>query len=151
MYTDALLEALRSAEEDDDIGTVAHILKRRPQKLITLDKVTTVRKAIGTLKEHGFSQIPVVDENKRHCGIVSEIDLLNHLVEHTDGLEHPIGELLSADYATVTPHTRTTLLKNIFNDAKAVLVVEPGSRAKCDKSHGISQQSVASAPGARAF
>ena len=124
IFNDEWMRSNGFLEEDDDIGTVAHILKRRPQKLITLDKITTVRAAIGTLKEHGFSQIPVVDENKRHCGIVSEIDLLNHLVEHSDGLEHPIGELLSADYATVTPHTRTTLLKNIFNDAKAVLVVE---------------------------
>ena len=35
-----------------------------------------------------------------------------------------MGELVSADYATVTPHTRLALLKNIFNDAKVVLVVD---------------------------
>ena len=38
--------------------------------------------------------------------------------------DHAIGDLVSSNYATVTPHTRTVLLKNIFNDAKVVLVVE---------------------------
>jgi cystathionine beta-synthase len=124
IFNDEWMRSNGFLSEDDDIGTVAHILKRRPQVLVTLDQNTNVRAAIGTLKEHGFSQIPVVDENKRHVGIVSEIDLLNHLVETPEGLESPISELLSADYAIVTPHTRTTLLKNIFNDAKVVLVVE---------------------------
>jgi cystathionine beta-synthase len=105
-------------------GTVAHILKRRPQKLITIGTSTTVREAVSTLKQHGISQLPVLDENGRHCGIVAEIDLLNHLVEHQGALDTPVAQLVESDYATVTPHTRITLLKRIFNDAKVVLVTE---------------------------
>lgn len=124
IFNDEWMRSNGFLEDEDEIGTVAHILKRHPQKLITLDSSTTVRKAIGVLKENGISQIPVLDEQKRHCGIVSEIDLLNFLVEHEGDLDHPIGDLVSSDYATVTPHTRTQLLKNIFNDAKVCLVVE---------------------------
>src|SRR5690606_31906268 len=109
------------------IGTVAHILKRHPQKLITIDQKTSLRKAIGVLKDNGISQLPVLDENKRYVGIISEIDLLNFLVENEGDLDHPISDLVSSDYATVTPHTRTTLLKGIFNEAKVVLVVEHGN------------------------
>jgi cystathionine beta-synthase len=83
-----------------------------------------VRDAIGVMKEHGISQLPVLDESGRHCGIVAEIDLLNHLVEHAGALDQPLRDLIESDYATVTPHTRIALLKNIFNEAKVVLVVE---------------------------
>jgi cystathionine beta-synthase len=109
---------------DDNEGTVAHIPKRRPQKLITINASTSVRVAVSTLKQHGISQLPVLDENGRHCGIVAEIDLLNHLVEHPGSLDTPVVEMIESDYATVTPHTRITLLKRIFNDAKVVLVTE---------------------------
>ncbi len=124
IFNDDWMRSNGFLEEDDETGTVAHILKRHPHKLITLDRLTSVRAAINTLKQNGISQIPVLDEAKRHVGIVSEIDLLNFLVEHEGDLDHPIGDLVSSDYATVTPHTRTTLLKTIFNDAKVCLVVE---------------------------
>jgi cystathionine beta-synthase len=110
--------------DEDEGGTVAHILKRTPQRVFTVAKNATVREAIGMLKEHGISQLPVLDENERHCGIVAESDLLRFLVENEGRLDAPIEELVESDYATVTPHTRISLLKNIFNDAKVVLVVE---------------------------
>lgn len=109
--------------ETEDEGTVAHILKGKP-KLITVSAETTVREAVATLKKHGISQLPVLDQNGRHKGIVAELDLLNALVEGADALEKPIGDLVEGDYATVTPQTRITLLKRIFNDAKVVLVTE---------------------------
>jgi len=110
--------------DPDPTGTVAHLLKRHPTQVITIDDQTTVRQAIGILKEHGISQLPVLDDHKRHCGIVSEIDLLNYLMQNEGGLDMPVRELVSSDYATVSPHTRLQLLKNIFNDAKVVLVIE---------------------------
>ncbi len=110
--------------EEEDSGTVAHILKISPQRTITATKSATVREAIGMLKEHGISQLPVLDENGRHCGIIAESDLLRFLVENEGLLDAPIEDLIESDYAIVTPHTRITLLKNIFNDAKVVLVVE---------------------------
>ena len=76
------------------------------------------------MKEHGISQLPVLDDSGRHCGIVAEIDLLNYLVQHEGALGEPLMGLIESDYATVTPHTRIQLVRSIFNDAKVVLVVE---------------------------
>ena len=39
-------------------------------------------------------------------------------------LDTPIDDLVESDYATVTPATRIELLRNIFNDAKIVVVEE---------------------------
>ena len=92
--------------------------------LITAPITATVRDAITIMKEHGISQLPVLDENGRHCGIVAEIDLLNYLVQHEGALGESLTELIESDYATVTPYTRIQLVRSIFNDAKVVLVTE---------------------------
>jgi cystathionine beta-synthase len=109
---------------DDTAGTVAHILKTKPQRLITATMATTIREAIAMLKEHGISQLPVIDDAGRHSGIVAEIDLLDRVVSAAKSLDTPLGEIVESDYATVSPHTRITLLRNIFKDAKVVLVTE---------------------------
>lgn len=124
VFNDEWMRSNGFLSEQDDEGTVAHILKGKPQKLLTVSTKTSVREAVATLKEHGISQLPVLDEKGRHSGIVSEIDLLNFLVAGDGSLDSDLGSLVGSDYATVTPHTRITLLKRIFNDAKVVLVTE---------------------------
>ena len=124
IFNDEWMRSNGFLEEDETGGTVAHMIKLRPQRVITAGNETRVREAIGIMKEHGISQLPVLDESGRHVGIVAEIDLLNFLLESEGELDHPIAELVESDYATVSPHTRIQLLRNIFNEAKAVLVVE---------------------------
>jgi cystathionine beta-synthase len=112
-------------EEEDPLGTVADLLRSRPKRgaIITVHRGDTIRTAIGLLKEHGISQVPVL-ERGRLAGLVSEIDLLNYLLGNPGKLDHPIDDLVEADYATVTPQTKVKLLRNIFNDAKAVCVLD---------------------------
>ena len=111
-------------EEADPLGAVVDLVKskgRRP--IVTISRGSTIREAIGKLQEFGISQLPVLDGG-RLAGLVTEIDLLNHLVTNpgqTDGL---IDELVESDYATVTPQTKVKLLRTIFNDAKLVLVLD---------------------------
>jgi cystathionine beta-synthase len=124
IFNDDWMRSNGFLEEDDTEGTVAHILRGRPQTPITVRVDSAVRDAIGIMKEHGISQLPVLDEKGRHCGIVAEIDLLNFLLEHEGALDKPLRGLIESDYATVTPQTRIQLLKGIFKGAKVVLVAE---------------------------
>ncbi len=124
IFNDEWMRSNGFLDEDDVVGTVAHILRTRGQELITAAKDTPVREAIGIMKARGISQLPVLDEQGRHIGIVAEIDLLNWLVQNDGGLDEPIEKLVESDYATVSPHTRIQLLRDIFKDAKAVLVTE---------------------------
>jgi cystathionine beta-synthase len=124
VFNDEWMRSNGFLEEDDTVGMVAHILKSHPRRVVSVQKSSTVREAIKLLKEHGISQLPVLDESGRHCGIVAEIDLLNWLVEHPGQADAPLEPLVEGSYATVTPHTRISLLKGIFNDAKVVLVTE---------------------------
>ncbi|MBL8946077.1 MAG: pyridoxal-phosphate dependent enzyme [Myxococcales bacterium] len=124
IFNDEWMRSNGFLADDDTEGTVAHVLKHKPHRLITAPITATVRDAITIMKEHGISQLPVLDENGRHCGIVAEIDLLNYLVQHEGALGESLTELIESDYATVTPYTRIQLVRSIFNDAKVVLVVE---------------------------
>ena len=57
-------------------------------------------------------------------GLVSEVDLLRHLVSGSGTLDSPIGPLVEGDYATVTPETKIELLQGVLNDAKLALVLD---------------------------
>lgn len=131
IFNDEWMRSNGFLAEDDTEGTVAHLLKSKQGRLLTIAAQATVREAVRILKDHGISQLPVLDERGRHCGLVSELDLLNHVVENEGDPETKLEKLISSDYATVTPHTRLQLLKHIFKDAKVVLVVDN------DKAVGI--------------
>jgi cystathionine beta-synthase len=112
-------------DEPDPLGVVADLLARQKgRQLISARRGDSIRKVIGMLKEHSISQVPVLEENGNMLGMVAESDLLTHLVKPEGKLEDPIDPLVESDYATVTPATRIVLLRNIFNDAKLVVVKE---------------------------
>ena len=78
------------------------------------------------MKEHGISQVPVLETTAGGCRAWSPRSTCSTTCCKNQGkLDAPIDELVEADYATVTPQTRIKLLRNIFNDAKLV-VVETG-------------------------
>jgi cystathionine beta-synthase len=111
-------------EEPDALGTVADLLKSKPKRpIVTVSKGASVRDTIALLKEHGISQVPVLDAGRLE-GLVSEIDLLNYLLGTPGKTGATIDALIEADYATVTLQTKVKLLKNIFNDAKLVCVLD---------------------------
>lgn len=144
IFNDEWMRSNGFLAEDDIEGTVAHVLKSKRGRLISIGRDASVRDAVGLLKEHSISQIPVLDDRGRHCGVVSELDLLHHLVEQDGEPESKLDDLISSDYATVTPQTRLQLLKNIFSDAKVVLVVEDdravGILTKIDLIDYLAQQ-----------
>jgi cystathionine beta-synthase len=112
-------------DEPDPLGTVAQLLRSKKQRpLVSAKKGDKIREVIALMRDNGISQLPVLDERGRLAGIVAEVDLLNFIVKTEAGLDSPIDEIIESDYATVTPATRIHLLRNIFNDAKIVVVEE---------------------------
>ncbi len=124
VFNDEWMRSNGFLDEREDVGTVAHILKRQPRKVVSVAMGTSVGDTVKLMKDNSFSQVPVLDASGRHAGIVAELDLLRYLMEHPGQLDVPIDDLIEGDYATVTPHTRIELLRNIFNNTKVVLVIE---------------------------
>jgi cystathionine beta-synthase len=124
VFNDEWMKQNGFLDEPDPLGTVADLMRKRGErKLLSVEKTDSVRKVIGILKDNGFSQVPVLDKG-RMVGLIAEADLLKHLITGEGKLDDAIDQLVESDYATVTPATRIVLLKNIFNDAKLVVVQE---------------------------
>jgi cystathionine beta-synthase len=125
IFDDEWMRSNGFLEEEDPLGTVRDLLaqKRTQRGIVTAKRGDSLRNVIGMMKEHSISQIPVMDRG-RLSGLVSEIDILNYLLKNPGSMEGPVDELVEADYATVTPQTKIKLLKNIFNEAKLVCVLE---------------------------
>ena len=111
-------------DEAPGIGTVADILHMRSKrKIVTTTSTAKVKDVITTLKQLGISQLPVVDRGKLK-GIISEVDLLRHMVSGPKTANSSIAPLLESDYATVTPDTKIELLQGVLADARAAIVIE---------------------------
>ncbi len=110
-------------EEERGIGVVRDLLATKPAQVFTAQASDTVRTIITRLKEHGISQLPVM-ESSRLRGIIHESDLLRHLASGTGTLDSAVGPLVESDYASVTPDTKVELLQGVLNDAKVALVMD---------------------------
>ena len=63
------------------------MLRFKPQAVTTINKAATVRDAVRLMKEHGISQLPVVDEGHL-AGLVTESKLLELMINEGEaGLE----------------------------------------------------------------
>ena len=122
IYNDEWMRQNGFLDQEDPLGTVADLMVfQRGRELIKARRGSTIRDVIGLLKEHGISQVPVLDGD-RMIGLVAEADLLNHLARDDGSLDDPVDALVESDYASVSPGTKVALLRNVFNAAKAVVI-----------------------------
>jgi len=80
---------------------------------------------VTMMKEHNVSQLPVVDDDGRLRGLVSEIDLLNHLLQadHIHQADETIAEMIDADVPVVGPNARLETLMSLISSHPAVVIV----------------------------
>jgi cystathionine beta-synthase len=110
-------------EDEKGLGTVRDLLAGKGSHVVTARASDRVRDVIDTLKQHGISQLPVVEGTKL-LGLVHEVDLLRHLVSGLGTLDSSIETLVESDYATVTPSTKVELLQGVLSDAKLAIVMD---------------------------
>lgn len=92
-------------------------------KLIKAD--SKVSQAVSVFKKTGFSQLPVVDSQKRLMGSITE-RLLIELGESC--YQKKSEEIMGAPFPTVLPDTPVTIVKEILKNNDAVVVVGKKSR-----------------------
>lgn len=76
-------------------------LLRLKKDVSYIESDSTIRQAIEKFKYHGYSAVPVLDEQGRYKGTVTEGDLLRSLVEKGDIKsleEHNILEIVRNDF-----------------------------------------------------
>ena len=102
------------------------VQSRKPSdRVYTARADDRLRDVVALMKAHNVSQLPVVDENGRLRGLVSEIDLLNHMlqVDHVHEADETIAEMIDEDAPVVGPHARLETLMSLISNRPAVVIV----------------------------
>ncbi len=122
---DAWLRQHGFLQADWEVGTIADLVRAMPRrKVITISASAPLREALDTLKGHGISQMPVIDDAGRLAGIITETDVLHHMVSGRAANETLVAEIMERNVATVSMHTSSSELPNIFERGEVALVVD---------------------------
>jgi cystathionine beta-synthase len=105
-------------------GSVDDILQKKKGALICAAPGDALGSVIDRMKQHGISQLPVVEPGKL-CGMVSEVKVLNALVRGDATMKSPVGPIADLDEAaTVERDTPLSTLSQHFARGKVAVVVD---------------------------
>jgi len=110
---------------DLDLGTAGELLRLRPIDLVTAAAADAVSDVIAKMKQYDVSQLPVLEDG-RLVGMISELDLLNYLLEGSHRATDPIHPIIDPAPPVVSPDAPIDTLTDIFLTANAVAVVDHG-------------------------
>jgi cystathionine beta-synthase len=114
-----------SAWEAERIGDLLRALPRR--KMVTASSSDTVADSVMLMKEHGISQLPVVD-GERLVGILTESDVLGKLVDGRATLSSAVAEVMFRKVTTVKASDEASKLVAVFGQGMAGLVVDDAGK-----------------------
>ncbi|MDP6368969.1 MAG: CBS domain-containing protein, partial [Planctomycetota bacterium] len=104
--------------------TVGDLLRQLPpREVLTATSPQSVSSAVGTMKEKGISQLPVVDDG-RLVGIITESDLLAKIVDGRASLSSSVAEVMFRSVNTVTATDDASALLEVFGRGEVGLVLE---------------------------
>ncbi len=108
-------------------GRVADILQQRRMPVITAHKTDRKTDVIERMKQYSVSQLPVVEDGNVYAGMVTEVDLLNHLlsVGHEHSQTETVADIINPEAAEVVgPETSLAYLSEVFRSGKVAVVCE---------------------------
>ncbi|HEX2978970.1 MAG TPA: cystathionine beta-synthase [Anaerolineaceae bacterium] len=104
---------------------VGDVMKRHSShSVVTAHPEDRMLDVVERLKTHDISQLPVVNEAGSLIGIVSEVDLLDHLL-HADHIHDPaetIAPMINPNVATVSQDTDLNEVLPVFERGKVVVI-----------------------------
>jgi cystathionine beta-synthase len=109
---------------DWEVGTVGDCIRALGRReVISLDLNDKLERATDLFKQHGISQMPVLDHGKL-VGILTESDLLHHLVSGRASKDTIVAEVMERRVSTVAMHASSSELPRIFERGEVAIVVD---------------------------
>jgi CBS domain-containing protein len=68
--------------KDPAVTTAGELAQGKP---VTIDADASIDQALSLMREHAVKRLPVLDENKRLCGIITEADIATHVPREKTG------------------------------------------------------------------
>jgi cystathionine beta-synthase len=111
-------------QADWEVGTVGDIVRAvGKREVYSLDLNDKVGRATDMFKQHGISQMPVLDGGKL-AGILTESDLLHHLVAGRVDKNTICAEVMERKVAVVALNASSSELPRIFERGEVAIVVD---------------------------
>ncbi len=115
---------------DWELGTIGDLMRMMPrQKVVTADITDKLSDVLIKLQEHGYSQLPVLDDGKL-AGILTETDVLEALVSGKADRDTSVAEVMVRTVSTVNRHASSQELPRIFERGEVALVVDDDRRVE---------------------
>lgn len=134
VFDDNWMRENRFLEDEWVDARVSTVLERKArQELIVAHCTEAVSDVIGKMKAHDVSQLPVIGERDQLLGMVSEVNLLNFLLQQPGGetAQTAIEDagVIDPSVPTFSPETPIESLMSVFSTTSVALVTErvPGS------------------------
>lgn len=122
---DAWMKMHGFLEEPRGLGQIEDMLgAARP--VVTARETDSIGAVIAKLRDHGISQVPVVDGAGKPIGMVHEIDILRGLQRGGVGIDAPVREIETKIGGIVHPKARVEELYGVFGAEQAAIVMSDG-------------------------
>ncbi len=117
---------LPASRSEDTVAALIDFRSKGP--VITASSGERMTAVVEKMKTYEISQLPVVDDTGRLIGIVSEVDLLDHLLHagHVHDPEETISGIINPSVVTVEPGSSIELLLSVFDRGKVAVIVADG-------------------------
>jgi len=109
-----------------ELGVVGDLVRAKRIGLVTASQDDVVSDVIAQMKQYDISQLPVLEDG-RLMGMISEVALLNYLLDSAHSAGDPIRPLIDPVPPVVAPDTPLDALAQIFGSANAAVVVDHGT------------------------
>src|SRR5438876_749737 len=111
-----------------ELGTVGDLVRSRTIPLVTATRTDAVNEVVAKMKQYDVSQLPVLEDG-RLVGMISEVDLLTHLLDGSHRPSDPIQPIIDPAPPVVDPDSPLDVLADIFLSSNAAVVVDHGAVA----------------------
>jgi cystathionine beta-synthase len=110
-------------ENERELGFVEELLQGRMRKPITAQANAPLREIVKLMREHGVSQVPLIDRGKLNA-IVHESDILAKMQKAKVDLDAPAMSASSPIAGLIYPKARIEELFHIFSTDHVAVVVD---------------------------
>jgi cystathionine beta-synthase len=126
-YSDEWMKDNGFLDPADRLGTVADLLGGRRPVVYTVQAQDKARHAVELMKQHGISQLPVVEPGDKPIAMVHEVDLLTALLDGRLKLDDDLRSVMKPLAGVVTLRTPVSRLKELFA-TDHVAIVKDGEK-----------------------
>lgn len=123
IFNDSWMRENGYLDPETRFGTVADLIEGRgARELVTIEPTARVTEAVGVLKLHGISQMPVIDNGKL-CGVLFEKRVLEKALKGGPS-SALVGDIVDASYCAVDMTTEISVLAELFRRFKVAIVLD---------------------------